>query len=93
MKEKTDKEIEACINRLLASKKPVMLVARFKTVNELEEKHIKHFKNAEYLWQVQELKEEPGLHLGVLLDEELNYVHIVLASRAVLNYVFDRKNQ
>ena len=91
MKLKTNEELKVCMDRLLASGKPVILAARFKTVNELEEKHIKHFKYAEYLWEIKE--REPGLLFGILLDEELNYVHAVLASKEVLNFIFEKVNQ
>jgi hypothetical protein len=33
------------------------------------------------------------LHMGVLLDENLNYVHIVFVSREVLVYILNLKGE
>ena len=89
-------ELEAKCNRLLASDKPKMIAAKFTKIEEITEEQERHFKSAnkfgKYLWQVQPHQKDDqykGMHLGVLLDENLNYVHLVFASTEVLGYILD----
>jgi hypothetical protein len=92
MSNKTKLELEACVDRLLKSGKPKMIVGTFidRDIQLLSDEKFRHFKTAEYLWQATPLKKDPhkGLHLGVLLDEELKYVHMVVASTAFMLYTF-----
>jgi hypothetical protein len=83
-KYKNSEEINNCLNRLLKSDKPKMIVADLDNENELTEQQIKHFKTAEYLWNLTPQTIEgqyKDKFMGVLLDESLNYVHIVFASK------------
>lgn len=89
-------ELEAKCSRLLASNKPKIIVGKFSKIEEITEEQKKHFRSAnkfgKYLWQVQPHQKDDGykdMHLGVLLDEDLNYVHLVFASTEVLGYILD----
>ena len=90
----TKQELEQIADRLLKSNKPKMIVAGFKDddINLITEQQVKHFKTAEYLWQATPHNKEDnykGLHMGLLLDENLNYVHIVFASKNFMEYTFE----
>lgn len=89
-------ELEAICNRLLVSDKPKIIAAKFDNKEEITEEQERHFKSAnkfgKYLWQVQpHLKDDQykGMHMGVLLDENLSYVHIIFASSEVLGYILN----
>lgn len=87
---KTKKEIEDCIQRLLVCDKPKMVAAVFHDSTELSEEQCKHFATAEYLWQVKPIEKEgphQGMHVGLLLDENLNYVHLVIATEKMMREI------
>lgn len=88
---KTKAEIEQCCARLLQSGKPKMIVACINGPSDLSEQQLKHFRTAEYLWNAKPQVEGPykDKFMGLLLDESLNYVHIVFASQEGLNHLFD----
>ena len=73
---KTKKEIEDCIQRLLVCDKPKMVAAVFHDSTELSE--VKPIE-----------KEGPhqGMHVGLLLDENLNYVHLVIATEKMMREI------
>ena len=63
------------------------IAASFSKVEDLEEKHIKHFKTQPYLF-----KPVSGtLYGGMCLDDSLDYVHIVLMTEEVLTFILDLK--
>lgn len=91
---KTKQEIEEALDRLLHSGKPCIIAGRFDDVSKLSEKEDKHFKTAEYLWNLKVHDKDDdykGMHMGVLLDENLNYVHIVFGSIEFINQISDNK--
>jgi hypothetical protein len=86
----TDSNIIDRLNALLKSDKPKIIADRFKDVSELTEQQIRHFKNAEYAWNLNPNNDEgsyKGMHLGVLLDEKINYVHLVFVSINFINQI------
>jgi len=90
----TDSNIIDRVNALLKSDKPKIIAGRFKDVFELTEQQIRHFKNAEYMWNLHPNNNEgsyKGMHLGVLLDEKLNYVHLVFVSINFINQINEGK--
>ena len=90
----TDSNIIDRVNALLKSDKPKIIAGRFKDVSELTEQQIRHFKNAEYMWYLHPNNNEgsyKGMHLGVLLDEKLNYVHLVFVSIDFINQINEGK--
>lgn len=91
---KTKLEIEECANRLLRSNKNKIIAGNFENEKKLTEEQIKHFRTAEYIWNLSPQKEGPYKDqlMGLLLDESLNYVHIVFASQKFLDYIFNLKD-
>ena len=86
----TDSNIIDRLNALLKSDKPKIIADRLKDISELTEQKIRHFKNAEYAWNLHPNNDEgsyKGMHLGVLLDEKLNYVHLVFVSINFINQI------
>lgn len=86
----TDTNIENRLNALLKSGGPMIIVGSFNDISELTEQQIKHFKTAEYLWHLYPHDKEgeyKGMHMGVLLDENLNYVHVVFGSIDFVNQI------
>jgi hypothetical protein len=77
-------EIESSLQRLLQSGKPAIIVAAFRNEGDFTDQQIRHFKSSPpYLWN---LKLHDKEHMGVLMDENLNYVHIVFATNEMMNY-------
>ena len=90
----TDSNIEHRLDTLLKSGKPKVIAGSFNDITELTEQQIKHFKTAEYLWHLYPYNKEDkykGMHMGVLLDQSLNYVHIVFGSIDFINQINDGK--
>lgn len=91
---KTIKEIEEIADRLLRADKPKLIVADLTNEKELTEQQVKHFQTAEYIWNLQPQTTDgqyKGKFIGLLLDESLNYVHIVFASKNFLDYLWKLK--
>lgn len=65
-------------------KKLARVEASFNNILELEEKHLKHFKNAPYIWKPMQGK----IYAGMLMDNSMNYIKLVLVSEEVLEYIF-----
>ena len=90
----TDLNILNKLNILLKSTKPKVIAGSFNDITQLTEQQIRHFKTAEYLWHLYPYNKEDkykGMHMGVLLDENLNYVHMVFGSIDFVNQVSDGK--
>ena len=92
------KELENICERLLKSNKPKIIAAKFSSIKEITEEQHRHFisanKYGKYLWQAHPHEWDDNnkdLHMGVLLDENLNYVHIVFVSTEVLWYILNLK--
>jgi hypothetical protein len=85
---KTTKDIEDCVNRLLKSDKPRIIIGSFNDINELTDEQLKHFDTAEYIWNmIPQTNSGPykDKFMGVLMDESLKYVHIVFGSEQFLH--------
>lgn len=86
--------IEDRLHNLLKSDRPKIIAGIFNNISELTEEQVSHFKTAEYLWHLHPHNKEDrykGMHMGVLLDENLNYVHIVFGSIDFVNQISDGK--
>lgn len=70
------------------SKKPSKIAGSFVEITDLEEKHIKHFKGAPYLFKAL----SGNIYGGVLVDDSLDYIHLVLVSPKVLEYIFSLRS-
>lgn len=79
------KEIEEMTTKWLTSKKKAPIAGSFNHIEDLQEYHIKHFRTAPYMF-----KPLSGtIFGGMLLDDSLDYVHLVLVSEEVLVYILD----
>jgi len=79
----TVKEIEAMTSSWKLKNKQSRIAASFGNVLELQDYHLKHFKSASYMFKPM----NGSLWGGILLDDEIDYVHLVLMSEDVLNYI------
>jgi hypothetical protein len=78
-------EMEELANKWKVNKKPGRIAGTFTNVSDLMEHHIKHFKNAPYMFRPM-----PGsMYGGMLLDDNIDYVHIVIMSEKVLEFILD----
>ena len=78
-------EVEALAAKLNASGKKGRIDGTFVKVEDLLEEHVQHFKNSPYMFRPM-----PGkMFGGMLLDESMNYVRIVLLSEDVLDYILN----
>lgn len=68
--------------------RPSKIAASFTHISELEDKHLKHFKGAPYMWRP---VANSSLWGGVLIDDKLDYLHIVLAVDDVMEYLISLK--
>ena len=92
MKDDVTKNAEDVVQRLKQSTKPRIIAGKFENILDLRDEHLKHFgsNDIKYLWKMQlhdKDDEYKGMHMGLLLDETLNYIHMVFVSPDVLNYI------
>ena len=73
-----------------AEGKPGTIAGSFSKVSELTETHIKHFRSAKYL-----LKPLGGGTIwgAILMDDALPYIHQVLMTEEVVEYILKLKNE
>jgi hypothetical protein len=83
----TQREVDEFTARMKACGKPSKIAASFSKVTDLEEHHIRHFKTASYFWKPM----NGGIWGGMLVDESLDYIHLVLASEDVVKVLLDNK--
>lgn len=90
------KDLEEKTKNLAQSNKPKIIAGKFKEITDINNKQLKHFKSAskfgKYLWKqdIHILKDEyEGMHMGLLMDDTIHYVHIVFVSPKVLNFILN----
>lgn len=79
--------VEELFKKWKDSKKPSQIAASFNKVEDLQEIHLKHFVNAEYVWKPM----QGGIWGGILLDDSLKYIHLVLATTPVVEHILNLK--
>jgi hypothetical protein len=84
-KKMSEEEIEIMVERWKAEKKPSKIAASFLKVSDLQHFHLKHFKGAHYLWKPM----NGDIWAGMLMDDSIDYVHLVLASKDVVMFLLD----
>lgn len=93
---KTVKEIEELAERLLKSSKRKLIAGNFESIKDLTDEQIKHFKTAEYIWNLTPQTVEGPYKdklMGLLIDESLEYVHLVFGSQSFLNGIDELKGR
>jgi hypothetical protein len=86
------KSINERLDCILASDAPKILAGTFNDVSELTDEQLKHFRTAEYLYSLSPIITDGihrGMHLGVLLDDTLTYVHMVVVSKRFIDQTSD----
>jgi hypothetical protein len=74
---------------LLKSEKPKIIAQIFREKEELTEEQIAHFETAPYMWQMTPIKDgevHAGMHMGLLMDDSLEYIHIVISTFEMVGY-------
>jgi hypothetical protein len=79
---------EAMAKKWTEQKKPSKIAGSFSKLSDLQEIHLNHFKNAPYLWKPLSGGTVWG---GMLMDDNLDYIHLVLASQEVVEYLIDKE--
>lgn len=77
------KEYEEMAAKWKQANKPSKIVGSFTDILQLNETHLKHFRNAPYIWKPM----NGSIYAGMLMDDNLDYIHLVLVSKEVLEYV------
>jgi hypothetical protein len=78
---------EAMVKKWKEEKKPSRIAASFTKVEDLQEIHLNHFKGAEYIWKPM----QGDVWGGMLMDDELDYIHLVLATTPVVEFLLNTK--
>jgi hypothetical protein len=78
-------EIETMTDQWMAKKKKSKVAASFNNVGDLQEVHLKHFKSAPYMWKPM----NGTIWAGMLLDDTIDYIHLVLVSENVMKYILE----
>lgn len=81
----SDEEIELMVERWKVEKKPSKIVSSFLKVSDLQDIHLKHFKGASYVWKPM----NGDIWAGMLLDDSIDYIHLVLASKEVVMFLLN----
>lgn len=79
---------ETMVKRWTEQKKPSKIAGTFNKVDDLQEIHLKHFKSAPYIW-----KPLGGGNLwgGMLMDDNIDYIHLVIASQEVVEFLSSKE--
>ena len=80
------KDVDTFVTRIKASNKPSKIAASFDKIGDLTIEHLKHFRSAPYFWKPM----QGNIWGGMLVDENINYIHLVLASKDVVDYLLDK---
>lgn len=91
-KKPTHKEVESELEEIISGGKPKIIAARLPSmpIPDYIDRHLRG-KNIKYLWNLTPIKDSPietdnGMYLGVWMNKELDYVHMIIASKDVLDF-------
>lgn len=85
--EPAPKSLEEMFAKWKEQKKPSKIAASFHHINDLLPEHIEHFKTYEYLWKPM----QGGIWGGIWLTNNIDYIHLVLATTLVVQYILNLK--
>jgi len=86
--EELGKEFEEMTKKWKEENKPSKIAGTFTKISELTEEHIKHFRNAPYVWK----NINGTLIAGMLMDDKLSYIHLVMVTEEVLTFILNLKS-
>ena len=87
--EPMSKDLEEMVQKWKDTNKPSKIAASFTKIEDLQEIHLKHFKNAPYLWKPM----RGEIWAGMLMDDSLDYIHLVLATTPVVEFLLGFKRK
>ncbi len=85
--EPAPKSLEEWFAKLKETKKPSRIAASFHHIKDLLPMHIEHFKTYEYAWKPM----QGGIWGGIWLTDNIDYIHLVLATTPVVQYILNLK--
>ena len=78
-------DFDAFAARLQASGKKSKIAESFNNISDLQLHHLKHFRHAPYVWK----PINGTIWGGMLIDESIDYIHLVLASLEVVQFLIN----
>lgn len=87
--EKAPPALEALFKKWKDEKKPSQIAASFSKISDLTPKHIEHFREYEYVWKPM----QGGIWGGIWITDNIPYVHIVMATTEVVEYLLNLKKE
>jgi hypothetical protein len=87
--EKAPPALEALFKKWKDTNKPSKLAASFTKIKDLQPIHIEHFKEYEYAWKPL----QGGIWGGIWLNDNIDYIHIVMATTPVVEYILNLKKK
>jgi hypothetical protein len=82
----SNEDVDTFTTRIKASGKPSKIAASFNKISDLQLEHLKHFVAAPYFWKPM----QGNIWGGMLADEKIDYIHLVLASEEVVNVLLNK---
>lgn len=83
----TAPEFEEIVRRWQSEGKPSKIAASFTDISELQDMHINHFKGNPYVWK----PIQGSIFAGMCMDDTIDYIHLVMATEPVLEYILSLK--
>ena len=87
--EEMPQDIKDMIEKWKETKKPSKIAASFSKIEDLQEVHLKHFVAAPYMWKPM----RGNVWGGMLMDDSLEYIHLVLATTPVVEFLLNLKDK
>lgn len=87
--EKAPPALEALLQKWKDEKKPSQIAASFTKISDLTPTHIEHFREYEYVWKPM----QGGIWGGIWLTDNIPYIHIVMATTEVVEYLLNLKKE
>ena len=81
----SSEDFDAFAVRLQSSGKKSQIAESFNNINDLQLHHLKHFRHAPYVWK----PINGTIWGGMLIDESIDYIHLVLASKDVVEFLIN----
>lgn len=85
--EPAPKSLEDMFAKWKEQKKPSKIAASFRKIGDVTDEHREHFKTYEYMWKPM----QGGIWGGIWLTDNIDYIHLVLATTPVVEYLLNLK--
>lgn len=84
----SQEELDTFTSRMKASNKQSKIAGSFTSISELQLHHLKHFLAAPYFWKPL----QGNIWGGMLADETIDYIHLVLATKEIVEFLLDKES-